>query len=149
MIAIADFSVLRDLAPALANHRLFVRLRDDDALFRTIRVNEDGNGVEWDDGSELSAEWIERLTPTFMANADFRAAMDELHMSLEGMAATLGTSRRLIADYRKDKPIPSHIGLAVRYLLQNNAAQRLIEFGGTDPAATAGRRRRLPATRQI
>lgn len=106
-----------DVAPALASRRLFLRLRTDDALFRTLRVNEDGNAIEWDDGAELTAIWIERLAPTSLRNEEFRDAMDRLGFSLEGMASRLGLSRRLIASYRKDKPIPETVGLAVRYLI--------------------------------
>ena len=106
-----------DVAPALSSKRIFIQLRTDDALFRTLRVNEDGNAVEWADGAELSAIWIERLAPSTIGNEEFRLAMDELGFSLDGMAARLGLSRRLIADYRKDKPIPQTVGLAVRYLI--------------------------------
>jgi hypothetical protein len=45
--------------------------------------------------------------------------MDELTLSLDGMAAQLGIARRLVADYRKDKPIPKSIALAVRYLVEH------------------------------
>ena len=82
-----------------------------------MRVNEDGNAVEWDDGAELTAIWIERLAPTSLQNEEFRAAMDQLGYSLDGMASRLGLSRRLIASYRKDKPIPETVGLAIRYLI--------------------------------
>lgn len=107
-----------DLAPALANHRAFVRLRTDDALFRRVRVSEHGDCLEWPDGSELAAVWIEELAEEALDNRDFRLAMDKLDMSLDGMAARLGVARRLIAGYRKDKPIPRHIALATRYLLE-------------------------------
>ena len=106
-----------DIGPALASRRVFLRLRTDDELFRTLRVNEDGNAVEWDDGAELTAIWIERLAPTSLQNEEFRAAMDQLGYSLDGMASRLGLSRRLIASYRKDKPIPDTVGLAIRYLI--------------------------------
>lgn len=49
-------------------------------------------------------------------------AMDKLHLTLDGMAARLGIARRLVADYRKDKPIPKHIALATKYLLSRLAA---------------------------
>ena len=107
-----------DLSPALKSRRIFVRLRSDDALFASLRVNEDGNALEWDDGSELTALWIERLADTEVSNAEFRRAMDDLGVSLDGMAAELGIARRLVADYRKDKPIPKTVALAVRYLVQ-------------------------------
>jgi hypothetical protein len=44
--------------------------------------------------------------------------MDDLEMSLDGMAAMLGTARRLIASYRKDKQIPNAIALATRFLVE-------------------------------
>jgi hypothetical protein len=34
----------------------------------------------------------------------------------------LGVSRRLIADYRKNKPIPRLVALATRYLLERRRA---------------------------
>ncbi|MEO8882250.1 MAG: hypothetical protein ABI377_02350 [Devosia sp.] len=108
-----------DIMPALLSRRIFVRLRSDDELFRSVRTNEDGNAVEWDDGAELSAIWIKRLASIDLDNADFRQAMDELNVSLDGMAAQLGIARRLVADYRKDKPIPKTVALAVRYLVEH------------------------------
>jgi hypothetical protein len=107
-----------DLSPALASHRLFARLRTDDALFRTMRVNEDGTALEWDDGAELSAVWIEELTLGQLDNSGFRKAMSDLHITLDGMAGRLGISRRLVAAYRNDKPIPAHIALATKYLVE-------------------------------
>ena len=106
-----------DVTPALSSKRIFMRLRTDDELFLTLKVNEDGNAIEWADGAELTAIWLERLAPSTIGNDEFRDAMDDLGFSLEGMAARLGLSRRLIADYRKDKPIPQTVGLAVLYLI--------------------------------
>jgi len=111
-----------DLMPALVSHKGFVRLRTDDDLFRTMTIGEFGGYLTWADGSELSSAWIEELAAPELDNADFREAMDRLHMSLDGMAARLGVARRLIADYRKDKPIPKHIALATRYLLEQRKA---------------------------
>jgi hypothetical protein len=109
---------LIDISPALASKRIFIRLRADDELFRSLRVNEDGNALEWSDGAELSAVWLERLAPSAIENSEFRDAMNQLGLSLDGMAARLGVSRRLVADYRKDKPIPELVGLAVQQLIQ-------------------------------
>ena len=106
-----------DITPALASLRIFARLRTDDDLFRQLRVNEDGNALEWPDGAELSAVWIRRLDYGDLTNGQFRHAMAEMNMSLEGMAGHLGISRRLVADYRKDKPIPRYVALATRFLL--------------------------------
>jgi len=113
-----------DLGPVLESRRIFIPLRRDDALFRALSVSEEGDAVVWPgDDLECSAVWIEALPSDGFANADFRAAMDQLGMSLDGMAAALEVSRRLVASYRKDKPIPRHIGLATRYLVEH-ARQR-------------------------
>lgn len=112
-----------DLAPALESRRIYIPLRHDDALFRSLRVSDYGNAIEWGDALDFSAVWLARLPPAEFQNADFRAAMTALDMTLDGMAAALGISRRMIAEYRKDKPIPRHIGLATRYLLDHRGAR--------------------------
>ena len=106
-----------DLTPVLLSHRGFVALRTDDQLFGTMKVAEYGEALEWADGTELAAAWLQELVPVFYDNERFRRAMDELHMSLDGMAARLGIARRLIAEYRKDRPIPKYVALATEYLL--------------------------------
>lgn len=111
-------SKIVDLTPALESRRIYIPLRDDDALFATLRVSEHGDAIEWDGGLDFSAIWLDRLPPIAFDNADFRKAMADLDMSLDGMAAQLEISRRLVADYRKDKPIPRYIALAVRYLVE-------------------------------
>lgn len=116
--------VTLDLAPALQSRRIFIPLRDDDALFRRVAVNEYGDGIEWPaQDLEFSAAWLESLPSIEFSNADFRAAMDTLGHSLEGMAAALQISRRLVADYRKDKPIPRHIAFATRYMLEHQLGE--------------------------
>ena len=52
-----------------------------------------------------------------MTNDEFRIAMILLDQTLDGMATMLGIGRRQIAHYRKDKAIPPHIAMSVRYLL--------------------------------
>jgi len=111
---------LIDLTPAMASHRHFIPLREDDALFQQLAVSELGDALEWPGGIELSAVWIEELAPASLDNAEFRQAMDELQFSLDGMAARLGVARRLVADYRKNKPIPPAIALATRYLMERH-----------------------------
>ncbi|MGE6743324.1 DUF2442 domain-containing protein [Allorhizobium pseudoryzae] len=106
-----------DLAPALLSRRVFMPLRQDDALFRAVTVEEFGTAIEWPGGIDFSALWLSKLPPVDFGNADFRKAMDELGMTLEGMAAALEISRRQVADYRKGKPIPRSIAYATRYLV--------------------------------
>lgn len=112
-----------DLAPALASRRIFIPLRTDDALFRRLSINEFGNALEWPGPDlEFPAVWLRDLPPATFSNTEFRDAMDRLGLSLDGMAAALEISRRLVADYRKDKPIPRHIALATRYLVEHAPA---------------------------
>jgi len=110
-----------DLAPALNSYRIYIPLRDDDALFCSFHISEYGDAIEWSDELDFSAMWLERLPDISFSNADFKQAMEKLHMSLDGMADALQVSRRLIADYRKDKPIPRHIALATRYLVEHQS----------------------------
>lgn len=107
-----------DLRPAIMSHRHFVSLRDAPAAFAAFTVRNRGDALVWPDGQELSASWIEELAPTTLDNAEFRQAMADLRLSLDGMAARLGIARRLIADYRRDKPIPQAIALATKYLVE-------------------------------
>lgn len=108
-----------DLTAALGSRRFYIPLRQNDELFRAFRISEFGDAIEWSDDLDFSAVWLEALPSVEFSNAEFRQAMDELDMTLDGMAATLELSRRLIADYRKDKPIPQHVALATRYLLNH------------------------------
>jgi len=110
-----------DLAPALSSFRIYIPLRDDDLLFRSFRVSEYGNAIEWNDDLDFSAMWLERLPDISFSNEDFRQTMDRLGMSLDGMATALEISRRQVASYRKDKPIPRHIAYAARYLAEHQA----------------------------
>lgn len=115
-----------DLMPALASRRIYIPLRHDDALFATLRVSDYGDAIEWNVGEgkpalDFSALWLARLPAANFGNTDFRDAMDRLGMSLDGMAAQLGISRRLVADYRKNTPVPNHIALAMRYLVERVA----------------------------
>lgn len=111
-------SVTVDLAPVLHSRRLFIPLRRDDALFGTMRVNEDGNALEWEGGIGLSALWVERLPPIGMSNTEFRDLMSKMGATLDSMASALEISRRQVADYRDEKRIPNHIALATRYLAE-------------------------------
>jgi len=109
-----------DLAPALNSFRIYIPLREDDALFRSFQVSEYGNAIEWNDGLDFSAVWLEKLPDVSFTNTDFRQAMELLDMSLDGMAIALDISRRQVVNYRKDKPIPRHIALAARYLVEHH-----------------------------
>ncbi|KAA9354268.1 DUF2442 domain-containing protein [Ochrobactrum quorumnocens] len=112
-----------DLAPALESRRFYIPLRDDEALFRSFEVSEYGDALQWGSDLDFSAVWLEALPAVDFGNDDFCNAMDQLGMTLDGMAAALEVSRRLVADYRKDKPIPRYIALATRYLVEHQVRQ--------------------------
>ncbi|TAY75189.1 DUF2442 domain-containing protein [Rhizobium ruizarguesonis] len=107
-----------DLAPALLSRRVYIPLRDDDDLFAKLCVDEYGTGIEWPGGIDFSALWLSKLPSVEFDNESFRDAMDDLGMTLEGMAAALDISRRQVADYRKAKPIPRNVAYATRYLVE-------------------------------
>lgn len=111
-----------DLGGALASRRIYIPLRDDDDLFRSLRVTDYGDGIAWGDDLDFSAVWLDRLPEADFTNEEFRNAMEILKRSNEGMAADLEISRSQVAEYKKDKPIPRHIALATRYLLGRSAA---------------------------
>jgi len=108
-----------DLAPALNSFRIYIPLREDDVLFRSLRISEYGDAIEWNDELDFSAMWLERLPDISFSNEDFRQTMDKLGITLDGMATALEISRRQVASYRKDKPIPRHIAYAARYLVEH------------------------------
>lgn len=107
---------LLDLRPLLANNRSFVALRTDDQLFATVSVSSEKTGIEWSDASRVSSSALQRLPRTQMDAHEFRAIMDDLRLSVEGLSALLGLSKRVIADYRAGAPIPKPLALAMRYL---------------------------------
>ncbi|KKB78081.1 hypothetical protein VW35_13325 [Devosia soli] len=110
-----------DLMPLLANHRSYVSLRKDDRLFRSARVSADGGALEWSDGSRVAVSAMLKLPQTYMDAIELRAIMDELRLSVEGLSALLGLSKRVIADYRSGVPIPKPLALAMRYLQERGS----------------------------
>ena len=114
-----------DIAPALASRRIYMPLRDDDELFRSFKVNAERNAIEWNGDLDFSAMWLAELPSAEFSNDEFCDAMERLNMTLDGMAAALEISRRLVAEYRKDKPIPRHIALATRYLVERKTKKNL------------------------
>jgi hypothetical protein len=88
-----------------------------DAMFRTVRAAEDGSAITWADGSLVSARWLEDLALAEMSSAEFRTASRAKTMTIEEIAAHLGLSRRTVAGYRTNRPIPRAVALAMRFML--------------------------------
>ena len=111
-----DVVETKDVAPILANHRAFVRLRTDDELFATLKATANGEGIGWAGGLTISASLLDKLPQTLMSAEELRTIMTELSFSSDGLASMLGLSRRAITDYRGGAVIPKAVVLAVRYL---------------------------------
>ena len=111
-------SSLVDLAPLIFSKKIFAPLRDDETLFRTVHVVEDGAAIAWGAGGEIdmAATTIESLADESMAPADFAEFLRRNDLSLDSAAAQLGISRRLVAYYAKERAIPRYIALACAYL---------------------------------
>ena len=114
-----------DLAPHLYTYRMFGGLRADPALFAQVRLGEWGASIGWggDDGLDIPASALESLAEKAMTNADFTAFLERHHLTLDGAAAQLGISRRLVAYYAKDREIPRLVALACAYLDQAGPQQ--------------------------
>ncbi len=105
-----------DLAGIIQRYPVLSPLKDE-ALFARAHVGEWSIGVDWISGEidlagdNLRAEAIEQS-----GGISHERIWDWMHrnkLTLDGAAAALGISRRMVAYYRNgEKPIPKHIWLA-------------------------------------
>lgn len=53
-----------DLSPIIESHRVFARLRDDDAYFATMLIDQRGACVYWPEGANvaISTDWLQEHT---------------------------------------------------------------------------------------
>ena len=104
---------LVDLAPVINTYKLFRPLRNNDELFQTARLVDDGNVVVWDDGRiDMSAELIEEIANETMTPQDFANFLQSNGLTQEAAAALLGYSRRQIGTFVSVGPIPRVVALA-------------------------------------
>ncbi len=102
-----------DLSPIIDSFKIFRPLRNNETLFRTARLIDDGDAVAWSGTDiEMSAEAIEALAEQTMTPQDFVAFMERNDLTQEGAAAILGYSRRQIGYYTTTGPIPRVVALA-------------------------------------
>jgi hypothetical protein len=102
-----------DLAPVINTYKLYRPLRNNEELFQTARLVDDGNVVEWGDGTiDMSAESIEELADEVMAPQDFASFLRRNDLSQEAAAALLGYSQRQIGNFVSTGPIPRVVALA-------------------------------------
>jgi hypothetical protein len=107
-----------DLAPIIYTFKVFRPLRENPALFASVRLGEWGASILWGDNPDLEvgADALEELAEETMTNMDFASFMKRHRLSLDTTAAWLGVSRRLVAYYAKERQIPRPIALACKYL---------------------------------
>lgn len=101
-----------DLAPEIMKYRLYAPLRSDRALFMALRVEDDGATVAWSDAIDMPADTVWALALQSMSNAEFRAFLNRWGLTFDAAAAALGLSRRQVAYFAADKPIPRTVYLA-------------------------------------
>ncbi len=107
-----------DLAPILLTFKVFRPLRDDDALFRTVRLGAYGASIVWPAHADLDigADSLEELAEETMTNAEFAAFLQRHGLTHDTAAARLGISRRMVAYYAKSHAVPRVMALACRYI---------------------------------
>jgi len=102
-----------DLAPAINSYKFYRPLRENEKLFRTAHLVDEGNAVAWgNDEIDMSAETIETLAQESMSSEDFAAFITRNKLTQAEAAIMLGRSRRQIAYYLNPGPIPRVIALA-------------------------------------
>jgi hypothetical protein len=102
-----------DLTPVIMQYRIFQPLRGDIGLFASVQLGEDGASLIWDKGRiDMAATTVERLAAESMTNAQFREFLARHGLTLGAAGAVLGISRRQVAYYAKDRPIPRLVTLA-------------------------------------
>jgi hypothetical protein len=102
-----------DLAPVVMQYRIFQPLRADIELFSSVRLGEDGDTLVWDEGRiDMAATTVERLAAESMTNTQFRSFLERHGLTLDAAGAVLGISRRQVAYYAKDRPVPRLVALA-------------------------------------
>lgn len=106
-----------DLSPSILTFKLYRPLRDDEALFATVHLVEDGDAIAWGDGSiDMAATTVEQLAEEVMTNDDFAAFLKRNELTLDAAAGHLGISRRQVAYYAKSRAVPRLVALACEAL---------------------------------
>src|SRR5262245_13592473 len=104
---------LVDLAPVIYTYKLYRPLRNNEELFQTARLVDDGNVVAWGDGRiDMSGELIEEIANETMTPQDFASFLERSGLTQEAAAALLGYSRRQIGNFVSIGPIPRVVALA-------------------------------------
>jgi hypothetical protein len=126
-----------DLSPILNSMKFFRPLRNDPALFATVRPVDYGTAVAWgdDEDMDLSAGAILRLAEETMGPEDLRAFIAAQGLTETSLAAILDYSRRQIVGFiNEGRPIPRVVALACRYIELASTAQAKVERAAAQPS---------------
>lgn len=103
---------LVDVSPAIFSYKVYRPLRNE-RLFLHGTLVEDGDAVSWgNDDLMMSADTIQSLAQESWSSADFANFLERMKLTQEAAAAILGRSRRQIATYATQGPIPRVVTLA-------------------------------------
>jgi DNA-binding XRE family transcriptional regulator len=110
-----------DVSGLVETFRVYAPLRHAPDLFRRARVGEHGTDIVWTDDIDMAADTLWRLAQeqagVTLSPEAFRNWRERKAYTLDGAAAALGLSRRMIAYYEQGKkPIPRVVALATRAL---------------------------------
>lgn len=110
-----------DVSSLIDNFKFYAPLRDNPARFADVQLGEFGVDVVWPGDIDMSAESLWRLSQEqaglTLSSKAFRDWREGRALTLDGAAAALGLSRRMIAYYEQGKkPIPRVVALATRGL---------------------------------
>ena len=116
-------TVAVDIAPILYSRRTYIPLRQDDALFRSLKVSEYGNAIEWIEwnGELLKSPSIREERKAISgesAKADIRVGEEEVPQQLEGRDPTEAEIRASLAEHGGNIVRTARaLGLSTRYVL--------------------------------
>jgi hypothetical protein len=98
-----------DLSPMICTLKVYRPLRENEKLFRTVHLIEDGRVLAWgdDDEIDMAADSVEELAEETMTPDDLRNFLRDNNLTQSEAAALLDRSRRQILNYLSgDEPIP-------------------------------------------
>jgi hypothetical protein len=103
-----------DLSPLIETHRFYRPLRENDALFQSVHLIDDGAAIAWgeDESLDMAATSVERLAEEAMTADEFTNFLKRNKLTHRAAAAALGRSRRQIEYYLTSGFIPRTVVLA-------------------------------------
>jgi hypothetical protein len=139
-----------DLSPAINSYKVYRPLRQNQKLFKTARLIDEGTAVAWGNNEiDMSAETIETFAQESMTSEDFAAFLVRNRLTQADAARLLGRSRRQIAYYLNPGPVPRVIALACYGLesLRNRARVEKMgaRQGDTNQPVAASQKRVISA----